>query len=88
MTKHITVYSKAKAFEEANKLISGDYTYDSLRSERAGYPIFFSDYGYEWISDLGDRLEVNKENGDTINVWIEEPEYKKPHRFPLPMMAR
>ena len=31
-----------------------------------------------WISDLGDRLEINLENGETVNIWIdEEPEFSE-----------
>lgn len=29
---------------------------------------------YNYICDLGDRLEVNLESGETINIWIDEAE--------------
>ena len=79
MTKHIHVNSRDKAFIEADKYIKGDYEYDPVRSGRAGYDIYFSTSDrYEYISDLGDRLEVNMENGDTVNVWIDKVEFEAP----------
>lgn len=29
---------------------------------------------YDYIYDLGDRLEVNLANGETVNIWIEQPD--------------
>ena len=26
----------------------------------------------EWVSVLGDRLEINQADGNTVNIWIEE----------------
>lgn len=70
----MTVLTKEHAFAEANKIMKHDYEYDAHRSSRAGYPIYFSTaYGVsEWISDLGNRLEVNLENGESINIWIDD----------------
>ena len=76
------VKSKAEAWKEADKLFATDYMKDERRSQNAGYDIYYSAaYGVNaWISDLGNRLEVNMENGETINIWIEEepdfPEYQ------------
>lgn len=69
----IVVGSKEEAFWTANGLVHSDYDYDADRSERAGYPIYYSTILHdEWISDLGDRLEVNLSGGKTINIWIDE----------------
>lgn len=70
ITRHVKCFSRDEAFSEASKLLGHDYEYDSFRSGRAGYPIYFSIDGYEWISDLGDRLEVNHGDGSTTNIWI------------------
>lgn len=72
---HIEVGSKDQAFRTANGLVHSDYEYDADRSERAGYPIYYSTIlPDEWISDLGDRLEVNLSGGKTINIWIDARE--------------
>lgn len=60
-----------KAWEMALKLIPGDYSKDDDASERAGYNVYVSEELAGWISDLGDRLEVNTSDGMTINIWIE-----------------
>ena len=66
--------SKDEAFWLAGKLTKHDYEYDVERSARAGYPIYFSvkKEAYEWVCDLGDRLEVNLEDGRSINIWIKD----------------
>lgn len=82
MAKRIEVTSKKAAWEEVNKIFPADYAEDTSSSERAGYPVYRSSIEcYDYICDLGDRLEVNlKEGNKTINVWIVEPEDKKPAR--------
>lgn len=46
-----------------------------ITTKRAGYPIFRSSVEYyNYICDLGDRLEVNLESGETVNIWIDETE--------------
>ena len=67
---------KDHAFLEADKLVKYDYEYDVVRSQRAGYPIYFTtkEGVNEWICDLGDRLEVNMENGKSVNIWIKDIE--------------
>ncbi len=44
-------------------------------SERAGYPIYYSTASdvNAWISDLGNRLEVNLPDGKSVNIWIQAP---------------
>ncbi len=67
---------KKAAWAIADDLFPSDYVHDSSRSQRAGYDVYMSTFpGMEaWISDLGDRLEVNLPDGQTINVWIDAPE--------------
>ena len=73
-TKHITTHSINEAWSVAADIFPTDYQKDSYRSSRAGYDVYHStaDGVSAWISDLGNRLEVNMPNGETVNVWIEE----------------
>lgn len=73
---HYTVNSKEAAWTKANQIIPCDYLHDSERSRNAGYDIYFSTRPdcIAWISDLGNRLEVNLPNGESVNIWIEEEE--------------
>ena len=73
------VRSEKEAFIEANKLMHYDYEYDVCRSKNAGYPIYFTtkEGVNEWISHLGNRLEVNLENGETVNIWIDDTNEKE-----------
>lgn len=74
------VNSKEQAWIEADKLFPTDYIKDEARSKNAGYDIYYStcDGVNAWISDLEDRLEVNLETGETVNIWIEEePQFKE-----------
>lgn len=68
------VNSVEAAWREADRLIPNDYSQDFESSSRAGYPIYRSNIEYyDYICDLGDRLEVNlKEGNRSINIWIEE----------------
>ena len=74
--------SRKAAWEVADSIFNTDYIKDDIRSTRAGYDIYYSTAAgvAAWISDLGDRLEVNLENGETVNIWIDEepqfPEYQ------------
>jgi hypothetical protein len=69
--------TKDEAFLVANSIMVGDYEYDTILSKRCGYPIYKGIYRNEWISDLGVRLEVNTEDGKSINIWIHQPTLKK-----------
>jgi hypothetical protein len=65
--------SVKEAWNIADGIISGDYIHDGYRSQRAGYDVYVSTNGSgEYISDLGNRLEVNKADGTSVNIWIEE----------------
>ncbi len=68
------VSSVKEAWELANRLFPTDYEKDEERSRRAGYPIHHSTaYGVNaWISDLGNRLELNYQDGHSENIWIEQ----------------
>ena len=76
------VKSRQEAWRKADIIFPTDYMKDNIRSNRAGYDIYYSTAaGVDaWISDLGDRLEVNMENGETVNIWIDDepqfPEYQ------------
>lgn len=71
----MTVNSIKAAWAEVHKIFPTDYELDNRRSQNAGYPIYFSaaEGVNAWISDLGNRLEVNLPNGESVNIWIEEP---------------
>lgn len=67
----MTVKTPQDAWKIADMLMNTDYERDDKASERAGYPIYnATDRSVpEWISDLTDRLEVNR-GGKTTNIWI------------------
>lgn len=74
-TTHYHVNSISAAWAKVNEVFPTDYNKDENSSARAGYPVFRSSVEYyNYICDLGDRLEVNLENGETINIWIDETE--------------
>lgn len=74
-----TVNSVKEAWSKANEIFPTDYELDTNASLNAGYNIYWStaEGTNAWISDLGSRLEINLPNGESINVWIEEPKYKE-----------
>lgn len=73
MTRRIKVTSKQEAWETVNNIFPTDYNEDMSSTARAGYPVYRSPLNhYDYICDLGDRLEVNLGNGETVNVWIVE----------------
>ena len=77
--KFYEVKSVREAWAKVNELFPTDYHYDSERSYNAGYPIYYTTSSMHhalWVSDLGDRLEVNLMEKDygyvSFNVWINE----------------
>lgn len=67
----ITVKTKEEAFDIARAMLDGKELFeDTDRTERAGHPIWATEMSYEWVSDLGDRLEVNQ-HADSVNIWID-----------------
>lgn len=72
--------TRERAWTIANEVFPTDYMKNEARSKRAGYDIYESTAEgiSAWISDLGDRLEVNLDNGTTITIWInEKPKFKE-----------
>lgn len=69
----MTVKTAREAWEKADAIFPTDYEKDNERSDRAGYDIYKSTLEgcNSWISDLGNRLEINLENGETVNIWID-----------------
>ena len=78
----IIVSSRESAWEVAQVLFPTDYAKDERSSKKAGYPIYTSTAkdNRSWISDLGNRLELNiwstDESVKSRNIWIKEPEKK------------
>ena len=72
--KEMKVNSVKEAWNLASRLFPTDYKMDDHKSKAAGYKIYFStaEETNAWISDLGNRLELNYPNGSTENIWIEE----------------
>lgn len=74
-TTNIHVKDSADAFNVAARFMPGDWDEDTQSSARAGYPVYRC-YGdglyYNYICDLGNRLEVNLGDGSTVNVWIDD----------------
>lgn len=69
----LKVDNKKAAWDLANRLFPTDYALDEERSKNAGYNIYHTTNTEmnAWISDLGDRLELNYPNGSSENIWIE-----------------
>ena len=72
----MTVTSIRDAWAEVQKIFPTRYEHDANRSERAGSPSYYSTASdvNAWISDLGNRLEVNLPDGKSVSIWIEAPE--------------
>ncbi|WP_407399652.1 hypothetical protein [Treponema sp.] len=60
----------ANLFAQENQFVWSQWP-NREKSKEAGYEIYDSESGNNWLSDLGNRLEVNLENGKTISIWIE-----------------
>lgn len=61
-----------EAWTMAAEIFPTDYNKDDESSSRAGYPIYRSTTrNYCYICELGDRLEINLDDGRTINIWID-----------------
>lgn len=70
MAKRFEAKNIQEAWDIVNTIFPTDYDEDSQSSERAGYPIYRSTIEYyDYICDLGCRLEINLKDGNkTINV--------------------
>ena len=63
-----------EAWEVANMIFPYEYEKDTVRSKETGYPVYMASDGHiAWISDLGDRLEVNLPD-KSVNISIGERE--------------
>ena len=76
---------KAKNYNEAwtiaREIFPTPLQKDESSSQRAGYSVYRSteeNRYYCYICDLGDRLEINLDDGRTINVWIRPEESEAP----------
>ncbi len=74
----MTVTSKQEAWNKVNEIFPTDYEQDMGSSDRAGYPVYRSTaegHYYDYICDLGNRLEVNLDSSHqpTVNIHIVEP---------------
>lgn len=81
MTDKKTYKSEFEAWGWVHEMFPDTQWYlDHESSERAGYKTYRdTEEFYNYVCELGDRLEVNlKEGNQTINLWIEkeEPEIK------------
>lgn len=70
------VRTREEAWNKANELFPTDYEQDTAASQRAGYPIYTStsETNQSWISDLGNRLELNIYKGKAVestNIWVD-----------------
>ena len=75
MKKSYTVSTVKAAWQIVDDIFPTDYSEDTQSSERAGYKVYRSNIEhYNYICDLGNRIEVNFANGETVNIWIEEEE--------------
>lgn len=60
-----------EAWTIAREIFPTELQKDDESSSRAGYPIYRSTTRhYCYICELGDRLEINLDDGRTINIWI------------------
>jgi hypothetical protein len=66
----MTETTMVRAWEIAHTMIDG-LEFDELRTERGCGKTWSKPNTNATVIDLGNRLEVNKENGETINIWIE-----------------
>ena len=66
----MTETTMARAWKVAHTMIDG-LEFDQLRTERGCGKTWSKPNTNATVIDLGNRLEVNKENGETINIWIE-----------------
>lgn len=70
------VTNKQEAWNKVNEIFPTDYEQGLGSSDRAGYPIYRSTaegHYYDYICDLGNRLEVNLPDGKSVDIWIQSP---------------
>ena len=88
MSKSIHVSTLADAWNVTNALFPTDYAQDESSSSRAGYPVYRSTadgHHYDYICDLGNRLEVNLSTGETVNISFDSrPDWEEKTDDPAP----
>lgn len=85
-TIHIHVNSVADAWKAADAIIPTDYMKDDQSTARAGYDVYRSTaagHEYTYICDLETRLEINLDDGSTVNIWIDGSTEKAPEPAPI-----
>jgi hypothetical protein len=71
----IIVKNEREAWKLAAEIFGCAYERDAEASQRAGYSIYRGQTDVNcWISDLGNRIELNMADGSTICIWIEPEE--------------
>ena len=87
MTDKKVFKSEVGAWKWAHEMFPNKQWYlDHESSERAGYKTYRdTEEFYNYVCELGDRLEVNlKEGNQTINLWIEKEEHEmKPETYKI-----
>lgn len=77
-TKHYHVKSIKEAWEIADRIFPTDYELNERNTAHTGYNVWtttsdsYTGAKYCWISDLGNRLEVNLPYCETVNIWIDD----------------
>ena len=73
------VRSYNSAWSVVTNLMCGSlFIKDEDASKRAGYPIYRDTLEYyNYVCDLNDRLELNRKDSDTINIWIRPEVFSK-----------
>jgi hypothetical protein len=71
----IIAKNEREAWKMAAEIFGCSYELDAEASKNAGYSIYRGNTDVDcWISDLGNRIELNMADGSTICIWIEEEE--------------
>lgn len=74
----ITAKNSFEAWKMVDEIFPADYEKDEVSSNTAGYAVYRSRINYyDYICDLGDRLEVNLSSGKSVNIWIKADEAEK-----------
>lgn len=71
------VKTYGEAWDAVMEITKSGMRLDKDSTERAGYKIYRNEEEYyEYVCDLGDRLELNRADGTTINIWYGEEQNK------------
>jgi len=68
-TFHAHRRNREEAWELANH-VGGPFYLDHSSTQNAGYKVYRHErLYYQYVCDLGDRLELNMDSGLTFNIW-------------------